>query len=701
MDRYLRWCVPRAARALLRHIPEHCRRHAHRAGLEAFSGSATSEDVSVVEVSTGNQRATFASKMASNLSPADAKGMASAKGVILQWRDITYTVKTKKEASRVDGGADEDDIKRILSGLSGDASGGSLLALMGPSGSGKTSLLNALAFRVPKQTDAEITGAVYADGVLVESPGAMARMSAYVEQEDALFALSTVRETLLFAAQLRLGPDVSLAAKEAAVEDVIADLGLVSAAETIVGNEQIRGISGGERKRVAIGMDLLHDPRLIFMDEPTSGLDAFQALNVMSALKDLAVTKGRTIVASVHQPRSSIYALVDRLVLLSGGRLMYSGEAGSKCSAHFAALEEPVPKDFNPADHFLDVISVDYRSPDLTVRTKARIEKLAAGFVPAVEAVATDGNASLLSGELSTRVETDVAARKAENSFWIPFKLLLARTWREQTRDSATLTIKYIMNTFFCLLFGVVYFRMKRDQISIQDRTGILFFQAMNQAFGSAIGISKIIPQQLKVVSRERAARMYTPLPYFLSTFLVTLPLELLPGIVYGTVIYYMTALREGAQYYLTYLGVMLLENFAGIGLGMCLSASFTNVEMAPQLAPAFVILFLMFSGFFLNENNVPIFLIWLRELSFIRYAFQALCVNEFKDAEFSCDNASTQTCIDGNEHLDRLNFDDVTIWGNSLILAAMIVGFNLLALGIIYYRQPKYLALGSKSSKQ
>ena len=116
---------------------------------------------------------------------------------------------------------------------------------------------------------------------------------------------------------------------------------------------------------------------------------------------------------------------------------------------------------------------------------------------------------------------------------------------------------------------------------------------------------SQIIPQP-QVVSLR--ARMYTPLPYFLSTFLVTLPLELLPGIVYGTVIYYMTELREGAQYYLTYLGVMLLENFAGIGLGMCLSASFTNVEMAPQLAPAFVILFLMFSGFFLNENNVPIF---------------------------------------------------------------------------------------------
>ena len=112
-----------------------------------------------------------------------------------------------------------------------------------------------------------------------------------------------------------------------------------------------------------------------------------------------------------------------------------------------------------------------------------------------------------------------------------------------------------------------------------------------------------------------------------------------------------MTGLREGLSHYLIFLAVMTLENFAGIGLGMCLSASFTSVEMAPQLAPAFVILFLMFSGFFLNESNVPVWLIWLREISFIRYAFQALCVNEFKGAEFSCDG-SMGSCVDGDEHL-------------------------------------------------
>ena len=180
-------------------------------------------------------------------------------GVHLQWRDVTYTV-TRKATNKVTNASSDAadspnvEVKTILSHISGETEGGTLLALMGPSGSGKTSLLNALAFRVPRGPGAEITGTVLADGQVVATPGQMARMSAYVEQEDALFALSTVRETLMFAAQLRLGPEVPLEEKKRAVELVIADLGLVAAADTCVGNEVIRGISGGERKRVAIGM---------------------------------------------------------------------------------------------------------------------------------------------------------------------------------------------------------------------------------------------------------------------------------------------------------------------------------------------------------------------------------------------------------------------------------------------------------------
>ena len=613
---------------------------------------------------------------------------------MLQWRDITYSVTKKKKDGTL-------DTRVILNALSGDTSGGSLLALMGPSGSGKTSLLNALAFRVPKGPGAMITGAIYADGKLVETPSQMARMSAYVEQEDALFALSTVRETLMFAAQLRLSKDMPLEEKEQEVNNVIADLGLVAAADTIVGNEQIRGISGGERKRVAIGMDLLHDPRLIFMDEPTSGLDAFQALNVMTALKDLAIEKGRTIIASVHQPRSSIYALIDQLVLLSGGRLVYAGAGQGACSAHFAALGEPVPKDFNPADHFLDIISVDYRTPKLTKSTMERIEKLAKGVareeVPIIKLVdnvpagegrrqglgdgfyverAGRGGAKL---ERREQVLDSVQASAGEDV-----------EGADEGHGDAHHQVRHADVLFAAFRRGVPADGARPDQHPGPHRDPLLP--------GDEPGVRirhrhlEDHPAAAQGCQQERAARMYTPLPYYVSTFLVTLPLELIPGVVYGTVIYYMTGLREGLSHYLIFLAVMTLENFAGIGLGMCLSASFTSVEMAPQLAPAFVILFLMFSGFFLNESNVPVWLIWLREISFIRYAFQALCVNEFKGAEFSCDG-SMGSCVDGDEHLERLKFDDITISGNCGILAGMILGFNLLALGIVYYRQPKYLA--------
>merc|ERR1711871_455641 len=196
------------------------------------------------------------------------------------------------------------------------------------------------------------------------------------EQDDVLFALSTVFETLLFAAQLRLPASVSLAEKKQRVERVIAELGLVDARNTLIGNERTRGVSGGERKRVNVGTCMLHDPKLIFVDEPTSGLDAFQALNVMTTLQGLCKKSGRTVVVSIHQPRSSIYAMLDSLLLLTQGRVLYSGPAGDPCAAHFARHGFPIPANFNPADHFLDLASVDQRSPEQRRKTQERVNAL-------------------------------------------------------------------------------------------------------------------------------------------------------------------------------------------------------------------------------------------------------------------------------------------------------------------------------------
>jgi ABC-type multidrug transport system ATPase subunit len=558
----------------------------------------------------------------------------------------------------------------------------------------------------------------------------MADISAYVEQDDALFALSTVRETLMFAAQLRLPKSLSLAMKTERVTQVISELGLLGAKDTIIGNAMVRGVSGGERKRVSIGLELLHDPNLVFMDEPTSGLDSFQAANVMNTLKDVA-TQGRTVICSIHQPRSSIYAMLDGILLLEGGKSVYFGSAGVECEQYFANLGFPLPRAFNPADFFLDVISVDQRSEEALVASKARVAKLTDAYAayetktksvgvvdaPTSHGTSADAHSGVIVSPAAATADVDGVysfgdSGSHDNSsgggethfresagFVGPFLLLLKRTWREQTRDKGTLLIKHGMALFFTIVFGVVYWDMGRDQTSIMNRTGILFFMAMNQAFGSAIGTSQIIPVQLKVVNRERASKLYPVLPFYLATFLVALPLELLPQMATGSVIYYMTNLRPGFDHFCTYIGVMALENFVGIGVGMVLSCSFTTVEMAPQIAPAVVVLFLMFSGYFLNEASLPAVLGWMKYLSFIRYAFQALCVNEFKDADFSC-APTDPDCVNGNQVLERLSFDDITVPDRSAILIAMLVGWNILAYCILIMRRPKFLRLSAERAK-
>jgi len=252
-------------------------------------------------------------------------------------------------------------------------------------------------------------------------------------------------------------------------------------------------------------------------------------------------------------------------------------------------------------------------------------------------------------------------------------------------------------------MFSFVYFRMPFDQTSLQDRTGILFFQAMNQAFGSSIGISQVIPVQLKVVRRERAAKLYGSLPYFVATFLTVIPLEAVPQLIYTVALYFLTGLRPGVSHIFTFVGIMMLENFVAIGLGLVLSASLKEPEMAGQIAPAVVVLFLMFSGYFLNEESIPAWIGWIKYISFIRYAFQALCVNEFKGAAFTCSekDLAIGRCLQGDQMLEQLKFGEVSVAMNCLYLAIMVAAFNILAYAILALNAPKFLGIKRKANKE
>lgn len=270
----------------------------------------------------------------------------------IEFQDLTYTVtkRTKKDGKWISKDLD------LLHEVSGIAPKGMVTAVMGPSGAGKSTFLDALAGRI---AIGSLGGIVKLDGQRV-SPSLIKRASAYVMQDDQLFPMLTVWETLMFAAEVRLGNKVSRDEKHKRVIKLIDQLGLNSAQNTFIGDEGHRGVSGGERRRVSIGVDIIHGPSLLFLDEPTSGLDSTSAFSVIEKLHAIAES-GSTVILTIHQPSFRILQLLNHLIVLARGKLVYQGPP-SNVAAHLAGMGRKLPKGENSIEFLLDIIQEYDRS---------------------------------------------------------------------------------------------------------------------------------------------------------------------------------------------------------------------------------------------------------------------------------------------------------------------------------------------------
>lgn len=263
--------------------------------------------------------------------------------VSISFTDINFTVTDRNTGQQ----------KTILHGASGLASPGRLLAIMGPSGAGKSTLLDVLAGNM---YDGAMEGQMLVNGDPIQR-SRFQKVSCYVQQKDVLMSSATVREALMTSALLRLPLSISYEEKKARVEAVMKELDLTTCADTLIGDESIglKGISGGQKRRVSVGIELVKDPRVIFLDEPTSGLDSEMALNTIDALAKLA-SRGRTVVCTIHQPNSDITDYFDDFMLLAAGRVMYSGPWPGAVS-HFEGCGYRCPMYKNPTDYFMRVVS--------------------------------------------------------------------------------------------------------------------------------------------------------------------------------------------------------------------------------------------------------------------------------------------------------------------------------------------------------
>jgi ABC-type multidrug transport system ATPase subunit/ABC-type multidrug transport system permease subunit len=610
--------------------------------------------------------------------------------IAMAWEKINLSVMVK-DAARSNFLHSAYKPKQILTDISGKAVSGELLAIMGPTGCGKTSLMNILAGRVAglSASDTALSGSIYING-LPREDAAFRRYSAYVLQDDRLYPHLTVHETLMMSAHFFLPDEITYEQKETLVMNVINELGLAKTRDTIIGDERVRGVSGGERKRANIAVQLISDPAVLFLDEPTSGLDSFQAQAVMEAMKNMALN-GRLVISVIHQPRSSIFDMFDKLLLLSQGKSIFLGDSRD-AGAFFVENGFPMPRFFNPADFYLDILSPDSRTAELDAAANQRIALLADAWKVKLEAT------SLVSSRASEQLEANPRPFTLQR-FFRNLGILFWRAWSELSRDIPVITFKCILSTFFGCIIGAIYNNISNDQASIYNREGLLFIIVLNQAFNNAIGVATTFPKEKIIVNRERSAGAYDTLSYFFAKFLAEMPINVIPGIVFGTLIYWIVGLNPVRYGY--FLLILLLLVVTAIALGLAVSAASPSADFASGIIVPIVIIPLIFGGFYINLDSLPIVANWVPYASFLRWAFQALIINEFQGETFSCSGGATSQCLQtGAEVINSLAFNKQDLRQSVLGLGCCLVIFLLSAVVFLELNRLTFLPLGHKGFK-
>mmetsp|Transcript_14302 Transcript_14302/g.23624 ORF Transcript_14302/g.23624 Transcript_14302/m.23624 type:complete len:813 (-) Transcript_14302:454-2892(-) len=293
--------------------------------------------------------------------------------ITLSWQNVTLEQKLGAFDKKEDKNGNPVIPRRFLTDVSGLVGPGDMLCVMGPSGAGKTTMLDALADRI---TSGQLYGEVYVNGQPKDRM--FRRVMGYVPQADRLFGVLTAREQLIYSARLRITDSHTYHQKLERVEEIILALGLTKSADTKVGGTFVRGLSGGERRRLSIGLELVTGPSLLFLDEPTSALDSFSAFNVVELMKSLA-DQGRTLVATIHSPDFQIFSMFTKLMLLSQGKVVYFGPT-AKVIKYFSSIGHPCPTFENPAEYYLRLINIDFFSQDDKAEAENHLNKLISAF---------------------------------------------------------------------------------------------------------------------------------------------------------------------------------------------------------------------------------------------------------------------------------------------------------------------------------
>ncbi|BDA44712.1 probable broad substrate specificity ATP-binding cassette transporter at C-terminar half [Coccomyxa sp. Obi] len=579
-------------------------------------------------------------------------------------------------------------MKTILDNATGQAKMGELVGVLGPSGCGKTTLLSVLAGSVSSLShNSKLYGHVTLDGQPRRSWAS--RLVAYVPQFDFLLPTLTVAETLRYSAQLRLPRTATAAEVKARVEGVLYELGLEHVAGSQVGGSSgIRGISGGERRRVTIGMELVIDPSILVLDEPTSGLDSYTAVNLMTTLKQVAQA-GRIVMLSFHQPSPAMYELLDRVFLMARGHMVYSGEPDA-AYGHFERAGLPCPGHTAIAEHMLTSVSdpvmlqtlmahVEAKGPHAGIAA-AEFAELPTSTGPGYEKDEPQGIARALT--LHKKPARAPLARELAVLFW--------RTLTEILRNPTLLLMHCLMALIMGVLCGFIFFHISNDIAGAQNRLGAVFFSLVFLALTSLTTVDLLVNERGLVV-KECLGGYYRPFSYYISkATLDGLLLRVVPAVLYSIPFYPMIGFQKDPAHVALFFCVLAVFSATVGALSMAVTVGFGTAGKAALIMNLVLLLSLLFTGYLVNIAAVTVWLRWVHYLSVFFYGFESLIVNEMSGINLLFAAQGVSVNITGDLFLQLISVNTSVLVRDVLILDAYFFFFVLCGVLLLYITLPK-----------
>ncbi|XP_014486774.1 PREDICTED: ATP-binding cassette sub-family G member 4-like [Dinoponera quadriceps] len=583
----------------------------------------------------------------------------SEKLLYLLFEDISYCV---RKSILTKG------IRKLLYDLNGDFRPGELTAIMGLSGAGKSTLMDILA----GFTTTSVTGKIMVNGQ-ERNMSEFRKLSAYIMQDDHLQPLLTVQEAMLVAADLKL--TLNRRQKLEKIDEILTAMSLDASRYT-----RTSELSGGQRKRLAIALELINNPPIMFFDEPTSGLDSVTSKQCIALLKQLA-KEGRTIICTIHQPNATLLNMIDHLYVVADGNCVYTGST-QNLVPYLSSVGLYCPKHYNPADFLMEICNGDYGAhvPKLVESIqngKSNEWRLDETFYLNREIITSQQLPPMRLYSFET--EFKHIPHYAAGS-WRQLSVLVRRNAIRLLRDKFLMVSRISMHLTVALLVGTIYFKIGQDAAYVLDNFNLLFFSMMFLMYTAFSATMVSFPSEVPILMREHFNRWYKLRWYYLANKLADFPVQLTATFIYVLIVYFMSdQLPDSGRFGLFILmcfAISLVAQAAGLILGTGL-----KVQNSVIFGPFVILPFMIFSGFFVRIRDAHPYLQWLFHTSFLKYGFEGLMIAIYGNnrAKLKCSADYCHFAIP-EKLLSEVDMKYADYWFNMTVLIVLYIVLNIVA---------------------